>query len=102
MAEKPASIVLEIKQRADELWSQLSRFVRKFRQKPSKMESSRVPSSLNHLSLPLSRGQLKTRAEAKEQEAVIHERLKRANQSIPPYEFQNYIGKGSYGRVYVA
>ena len=66
------------------------------------MEASRLPSSLNHLSVPLSRGQVKTRIEAKEQEAVIHERLKRANQPIPPYEFQNYIGKGSYGRVYVA
>ena len=66
------------------------------------MENSRVPSSLNRLSVQLSRGQIKTRQEAKEQEAVIHERLKRANQPIPPYEFQNYIGKGSYGRVYVA
>lgn len=66
------------------------------------METSRVPSSLNRLSLPLSRGQIRTRQEAKEQEAVIHERLKRANEPIPLYEFQNFIGKGSYGRVYVA
>ena len=66
------------------------------------MEDSRVPSSLNRLSVNLSTGQLKTRQEAKEQEAIIHERLRQAGKPIPPYEFQNYIGKGSYGRVYVA
>ncbi|KAL6715757.1 hypothetical protein ACLMJK_006718 [Lecanora helva] len=66
------------------------------------MDESRVPSSLNRLSVQLTRGQLKTRQEAKEQEAVIHARLRQAGLPIPPFEFQNYIGKGSYGRVYVA
>ena len=74
-------------------------------EKPSQMANARLPSSLNRLSIysqQLSKSQIKTRQEAKEQQAVIHERLKRANEPIPPYEFQNYIGKGSYGRVYVA
>lgn len=69
------------------------------------MATNRLPSSLNRLSIysqQLSRSQLKTRQEAKEQQAVIHEQLRRANEPIPPYEFQNYIGKGSFGRVYVA
>ena len=56
----------------------------------------------NEMASRLPRGQLKTRQQAKEQEAVIYERLRRANQAIPPFEFLNFIGKGSYGRVYVA
>ena len=43
-----------------------------------------------------------TRNEAKQQEAIIHAKLKRAGEPIPPYEFQNFIGKGTYGRVYQA
>ena len=43
-----------------------------------------------------------TRNEARKQQAAIHARLKSAGKSIPPYEFLNFIGKGSYGRVYLA
>ena len=43
-----------------------------------------------------------TRNEAKQQEAIIHAKLKNASEPIPPYEFINFIGKGTYGRVYSA
>ena len=43
-----------------------------------------------------------TRNEAKQQEAIIHAKLKNAGEPIPPYEFINFIGKGTYGRVYSA
>ena len=43
-----------------------------------------------------------TRNEAKQQEAIIHAKLKNAGVPIPPYEFINFIGKGTYGRVYSA
>lgn len=42
------------------------------------------------------------RREAREQQAVIHKRLEAAGEPIPPYEWLEFIGKGSYGRVYVA
>ena len=58
---------------------------------PSSARSSRLPES-----------QIFTRNEAKKQEAVIHAKLKSAGEPIPPYEFLNFIGKGSYGRVYLA
>ena len=66
------------------------------------MEAHRIPSSLYPNKPPLTFALLRTHQEAKEQEAIIHERLKRAKKLIPPYEFQNYIGKGSFGRVYAA
>lgn len=58
---------------------------------PNSARSSRLPES-----------QIFTRNEAKKQEAVIHAKLKSAGEPIPPYEFLNFIGKGSYGRVYLA
>ncbi len=58
---------------------------------PNSARSSRLPES-----------QKFTRDEAKKQEAVIHAKLKSAGEPIPPYEFLNFIGKGSYGRVYLA
>ena len=58
---------------------------------PNSARSSRLPES-----------QMFTRNEAKKQEAIIHARLKSAGEPIPPYEFLNFIGKGSYGRVYLA
>ena len=58
---------------------------------PNSARSSRLPES-----------QKFTRNEAKKQEAVIHAKLKSAGEPIPPYEFLNFIGKGSYGRVYLA
>ena len=58
---------------------------------PNLARSSRLPES-----------QIFTRNEAKKQEAVIHAKLKSAGEPIPPYEFLNFIGKGSYGRVYLA
>ncbi len=58
---------------------------------PNSARSSRLPES-----------QMFTRNEAKKQEAVIHAKLKSAGEPIPPYEFLNFIGKGSYGRVYLA
>lgn len=69
------------------------------------MDSSHVPSCIDRMSLyskelPLS--QLRTREEAKKQQMIIYNRLRENNHEVPPYELQNYIGKGSYGRVYVA
>ena len=37
---------------------------------------------------------------AKDQEKVIHEKLRRNGDEIPKYEFLEIIGKGAYGRVF--
>ncbi|KAH8705214.1 kinase-like domain-containing protein [Talaromyces proteolyticus] len=37
---------------------------------------------------------------AKEQSAAVHEMCRRAKTEVPPYEFEELIGKGAYGRVY--
>ena len=37
---------------------------------------------------------------AREQGAVVKEMSRRANTEVPPYEFEELIGKGAYGRVY--
>ena len=58
---------------------------------PNSARASRLPESL-----------IWARNEAKREEAVIHAKLKSAGEPIPPYEFINFIGKGSYGRVYLA
>jgi hypothetical protein len=42
------------------------------------------------------------RREAQKAQAVIHKRLEAAGEPMPPYEWLQYIGKGSYGRVYMA
>lgn len=39
---------------------------------------------------------------AKQQQKVIHERLRRKGAPVPPYDFIELIGKGTYGRVYSA
>lgn len=37
---------------------------------------------------------------AKEQAAAVKEMCRRAKTDVPPYEFEELIGKGAYGRVY--
>lgn len=37
---------------------------------------------------------------AREQAAAVHEMCRRAKSEVPPYEFEELIGKGAYGRVY--
>lgn len=37
---------------------------------------------------------------AREQAAAVQEMCRRAKTEMPPYEFEELIGKGSYGRVY--
>lgn len=37
---------------------------------------------------------------AKEQAAAVKEMCRRAKSEVPPYEFEELIGKGAYGRVY--
>lgn len=37
---------------------------------------------------------------AKEQAAAVKEMCRRAKTDQPPYEFEELIGKGAYGRVY--
>ena len=72
---------------------------------PLSMATMRASAFLDPNSARLSRlpeSQIFTRNEAKKQEAVIHAKLKSAGEPIPPYEFLNFIGKGSYGRVYLA
>ena len=39
---------------------------------------------------------------AKDQEKVIHQKLRRNGDRIPEYEFLELIGKGAYGRVFKA
>lgn len=43
-----------------------------------------------------------TRKAAQEQQKTIHEKLKKAGTPIPRYEIVDLIGKGSYGKVYLA
>lgn len=38
--------------------------------------------------------------EAKEMAKAVEDRAKRLNIPVPPYEFLELIGKGSYGRVF--
>lgn len=40
--------------------------------------------------------------DAREQQAVITEKLRRQNHEFPRYEFLELIGKGAYGRVFKA
>ncbi len=42
-----------------------------------------------------------TQEQAKEQQKIIEQKLSRAGQSSPPYDFVDLIGKGSFGRVYL-
>ena len=42
-----------------------------------------------------------TQEQAKEQQKIIEQKLSRANQPSPPYDFVDLIGKGSFGRVYL-
>ena len=42
-----------------------------------------------------------TQVQAKEQQIIIEQKLSRANQSRPPYDFMDLIGKGTFGRVYL-
>lgn len=37
---------------------------------------------------------------AREQSVAVAEMCRRAKSEIPPYSFEELIGKGSYGRVY--
>ncbi|PGH17905.1 STE/STE20/YSK protein kinase [Helicocarpus griseus UAMH5409] len=37
---------------------------------------------------------------AREQGAAVHEMCRRAKSDVPPYRFEELIGKGAYGRVY--
>lgn len=37
---------------------------------------------------------------AREQAAAVREMCRRAKTEVPPYEFEELIGKGAYGRVY--
>jgi protein-serine/threonine kinase len=38
--------------------------------------------------------------DAKNMQSVVAERLTKKGLNVPPYEFLELIGKGSYGRVY--
>ena len=42
-----------------------------------------------------------TQEQAKEQQKIIEQKLRRAGQESPPYDFVDLIGKGSFGRVYL-
>ena len=42
-----------------------------------------------------------TQEQAKEQQMIIEQKLSRAGQPNPPYDFVDLIGKGSFGRVYL-
>ena len=42
-----------------------------------------------------------TQEQAKEQQMIIEQKLRRAGQESPPYDFVDLIGKGSFGRVYL-
>lgn len=37
---------------------------------------------------------------AREQDAAVRAMCRRAKTEVPPYEFEELIGKGAYGRVY--
>jgi hypothetical protein len=37
---------------------------------------------------------------AREQSAAVKEMCRRAKSDMPPYDFEELIGKGAYGRVY--
>lgn len=50
----------------------------------------------------VSRQKAETTRIAREQQAVITEKLKRNGLDFPKYDFQELIGKGAYGRVFKA
>ncbi|KAI9735644.1 MAG: hypothetical protein M1834_001660 [Cirrosporium novae-zelandiae] len=59
-------------------------------------------SLLRPLSTVLTEARSKAIKSAKDQQLAIHQRLKKRNEEIPPYEFLELIGKGSFGRVFKA
>lgn len=69
--------------------------------KPTEMATPRAP-KVRYRGSALSASQTKTVQEAQEQESIIFEKLRRSDCKLPPYRLQNYIGKGTYGRVYLA
>lgn len=70
---------------------------RSVRRGPASSMASLNPSSAYRLT-----GQRSvTQVQAKEQQIIIEQKLSRANQSRPPYDFMDLIGKGTFGRVYL-
>jgi serine/threonine protein kinase len=67
------------------------------------MDSSRL-SRTSRLLDPAMVAITKQKAEAmklaREQAAAVQEMCRRAKTDVPPYEFEELIGKGAYGRVY--
>lgn len=65
-------------------------------------ESAQVMASLNPSSAYRLTGQRSiTQEQAKQQQQIIEQKLSRANQPSPPYDFVDLIGKGTFGRVYL-
>ena len=49
---------------------------------------------------PMGMMKLKQAEEAKDMQKAVEERANRIGVDIPPYEFLELIGKGSFGRVF--
>lgn len=66
------------------------------------MEVSRASQFLDPSSAmaTLTKQKLESIKLAREQAAAVHEMCRRAKSEVPPYEFEELIGKGAYGRVY--
>ena len=66
------------------------------------MSSDRVSGFLNPTSMmaAVTRHKAEAIKLAKEQGAAVKEMCRRSKLDRPPYEFEELIGKGSYGRVY--
>lgn len=71
---------------------------------PAQFQRKSIPAmaSLNSNSAYRLTGQRSvTQEQAKLQQTIIEQKLSRANQPSPPYDFVDLIGKGSFGRVYL-
>ncbi|KAE8555672.1 hypothetical protein EYB25_000370 [Talaromyces marneffei] len=82
--------------------SAYSRKSRAVRSEHAKMEVSRASQFLDPSSAmaTLTKQKLESIKLAREQAAAVHEMCRRAKSEVPPYEFEELIGKGAYGRVY--
>lgn len=55
---------------------------------------------MDYLKPPPAGGRVRQQQEAQTMQKAVDERARRHNVPVPPYEFLELIGKGSFGRVF--